>query len=229
MSRMFPFIHRTWNPVTGCLHNCSYCFALKLAKGRLKRLPRYKDGFNPTLNHKELQRFFRPGEFVFVSDMGDLFGEWIPNEWIYKVFNVIEKFSETDFLLLTKNPRKFLKFMVCIPLNCVCAATIETNRSTRRISKAPPPRERFEALRDLAFPRKAVSIEPIMDFDMNIMLQWIKDINPEFVAIGYDNHKNHLIEPSLSKTNRLISEVKSICTVYRKSLRRGRVNQCGSC
>ncbi|MBA7705960.1 hypothetical protein ES703_114802 [subsurface metagenome] len=27
----------TWNPITGCLNNCSYCYARKLANGRLKK------------------------------------------------------------------------------------------------------------------------------------------------------------------------------------------------
>lgn len=26
----------TWNPVTGCLNGCEYCYARKLANGRLK-------------------------------------------------------------------------------------------------------------------------------------------------------------------------------------------------
>ena len=27
----------TWNPITGCLNGCPYCYARKLANGRLKQ------------------------------------------------------------------------------------------------------------------------------------------------------------------------------------------------
>lgn len=75
--RMFDVISKTWNPVIGCLHSCSYCWARKLVETRLKNSEKYKDGFMPKLVDKELRKKFHD-QFVFVSDMGDLFGEWVP-------------------------------------------------------------------------------------------------------------------------------------------------------
>jgi len=87
MSKMFPFVTKTWNPITGCLHGCKYCWAHSL---------------------NELYRRFRSGDFVFVTDMGDLFGKWVDVEWIIKVFRVIKAHPEATFLLLTKNPQRYL-------------------------------------------------------------------------------------------------------------------------
>jgi protein gp37 len=96
---MFEAISKTWNPVIGCQHSCSYCWARKLVNTRLKNSEKYKDGFTPKLVGKELKRKFR-NQFVFVSDMGDLFGEWVPSEWIIKVIETIKQSpAELDRIL----------------------------------------------------------------------------------------------------------------------------------
>jgi len=96
--KMFNVVTKTWNPVTGCLHYCSYCWARKLANTKLKNSHRYKEGFKPRLNEGEFKAKFRKGEFVFVSDMGDLFGDFIPHKWILKVLEYIKHFPKTFFL-----------------------------------------------------------------------------------------------------------------------------------
>ncbi len=74
--------------------------------------------------------------------------------------------------------------------------------------------------------RKAVTIEPILDFDIEIFVQWIKDIAPGFVYIGYANDKYEgkklkLPEPQLEKTMQLIAEIrKAGIDVREKTLRR---------
>jgi hypothetical protein len=51
-----------------------------LALTRLKRHLHYAlHGFNPAFNERALARRFKPGEWVFVSDMGDLWGSWVPS------------------------------------------------------------------------------------------------------------------------------------------------------
>lgn len=58
--------------------------------------------------------------------------------------------------------------------------------------------------------RKAVTIEPILDFDMDVMEKYIKDIKPEIVWIGYDSHpeKNRLPEPTLYKLDTFVGRLK---------------------
>lgn len=72
----------SWNPVTGCKHNCPYCYAREIGK-------RFDGHFNPTFHE---DRILAPkntnpitdspaGTRVFVCSMADLFGTWVPNDW----------------------------------------------------------------------------------------------------------------------------------------------------
>jgi len=231
-SHMFPFITKTWNPVVGCMHGCTYCWARKLAKGKLRKTSRYKNGFEPQFIEKELDKFLRAKDFVFVSDMGDLFGDWVPESWIKNVFDRISTMS-AKFLLLTKNPKRYLKLYPDIPENCVLGCTIESNRNYPEISKAPRQCERLFWMTKLAeimnikriagkpWNRLLVAVEPILDFDLDDFAnKLVYRIKPWAVAVGYDNYNNKLPEPSLAKTMQLIDRLeKAGITVYRKTLR----------
>jgi len=176
----------TWNPITGCLHNCLYCWARNYAE-RLK-----------------------------ISDMGDMWGEWVPKEWIKKVLETLRTKTETSFLFLTKNPKRYHEFMGEFTENMVLGATIETNREYN-VTKAPSPRERFAAMKTLNWDHKAVVVEPILDFDFEFV-DWIKEIRPEIVYVGYDNYDNRLPEPRLRKAWKFVNEL-------RKTMDRPRVPQ----
>ncbi len=125
----------TWNPVTGCLHECEYCYArrianrfkgydkitlpdLSISKGlNVLEVPAVKNGgvapypfdFKPTF-HKYLldkpQSWKKP-RTVFVCSMADLFGEWVPDSWIEEVFAACEKAPQHRYLFLTKNPQRY--------------------------------------------------------------------------------------------------------------------------
>jgi DNA repair photolyase len=93
---------KTWNPFTGCEHNCVYCFAKYLVTTRLKDSPKYKEClFKPTFHPKELNKRFKPNDFVFISDMGDL--AFAPGHELNHIINVTRKFPDTSFLILSKN------------------------------------------------------------------------------------------------------------------------------
>lgn len=124
----------TWNPVTGCLHGCEYCYARnqthrfgagwETASGNYPVLdePMYrqrigKDGkpqtrkeiypynFTPTFHRYHLNDYIgKKGRNIFVCSMADLFGKWVPDEWIKEVFSACEKAPQHNYLFLTKNP-----------------------------------------------------------------------------------------------------------------------------
>jgi len=97
-------------------------------------------------------------------------------------------------------------------------ATIETNRSYN-FSKAPPVTERAKAMVDLKYDRKFLSIEPILDFDLEIFAKRIEEIAPIRVAVGYDNWHNRLPEPSLTKTLQFIERLNEFTEVRERKLR----------
>ena len=138
----------TWNPITGCLHGCEYCYARKIAErfgGYSKRsaieygntytayssnaiickldVPLLKDtprgeqiapfpfGFDPTFYKYRLGEPAKvkiPSK-IFVCSMADLFGEWIPDEWIKEVFEACEAAPQHSYIFLTKNPERYGK------------------------------------------------------------------------------------------------------------------------
>ena len=218
-SRMFKFVKNTWNPVVGCVHLCRYCWARRQAKRQKKRCELcYR--FVPHLHEERLKKRWRDPKLIFTVDMGDLFCSAVPDEWILRVLDVVRENPHCMFLFMTKNPARYFDFK--FPDNAILGTTIETNRNYN-VSKAPPPEERYEAMKDLDHEFKFVSIEPIMDFDMDVLVEWIRDIKPLRVAVGYDNYQYYpLVEPPLSKTIELIEKLNYFTDVEPKTLFRGR-------
>ena len=229
MSRMFSFVGSTWNPAGGaCPHKCVYCWSRRLQ--RRFRLEKYQGEFR--LVKKELKRRFKPGELVFVQDMSDLWAWEVPDSIIQAVLDHIRRFPKTKFLLLTKNPERYIRFISNIPVNCVLGATVETNGWTEergdfyaQISEAPHPEDRIKALLRIkeleTLHQTMISVEPILEFDFNTFLSDLAVVQPDFIVIGYDNYNCRLPEPPLEKTKQLIAALEEMgFQVYCKTLRK---------
>lgn len=216
---MYPWAY-TWNPIGGrCLHECDYCYV-----GRLRQRGLKKYFGEPYLDEKAFKdKLVIPdGYIIFVQSCGDLFAYGIDETWIWQVLSYISRFPQTTFLLQTKNPERFFDFN--IPQNCILGTTIETNRNYH-MTKAPSPKERYYTFfmlngnRDFEgnkIYRLMISIEPVMDFDLDILVHWIQEIEPEFVSIGADSGKNGLLEPDKDKLQELLEILNKITEVRQK-------------
>lgn len=98
----------SWNPATGCTPvstGCKHCYAEKLAKRlRVMGKPKYRNGFKYTEHWDaiDLPLRWRKPRRVFVNSMSDLFHENATDEFLHKVFWVMEKASRHTFQVLTK-------------------------------------------------------------------------------------------------------------------------------
>lgn len=92
----------TWNPISGCLHGCPYCYMLRMEK-RFPGImsPKFKRGYVKRFQHV---RKVKPGDKVFVGSSGDMWGDWVPSRWICDVINECALKPKIIFQFLTKNP-----------------------------------------------------------------------------------------------------------------------------
>ena len=95
-----------------------------------------------------------------------------------------------------------------MPPNYILGCTIETNRNIPKISKAPKTVERARAMNCLTGQRRFITIEPVLDFDVDILADWIRRINPEFLNLGADSKNNNLPEPTIEKIVGLTEKLK---------------------
>ena len=108
----------TWNPITGCLHNCPYCYARDISE-RFSGTSAFPNGFAPTLRAERLSAPLntRPRQSddpregrIFVGSMTDLWGRWVPKEWIEAVLGIMRQAPQWEFLTLTKFPKRMSEF-----------------------------------------------------------------------------------------------------------------------
>lgn len=181
----------TWNPVTGCLHGCEYCYARNIAhrfggfteledidldyekicesniaeiekplkyindKGKIGKSA-YPFFFKPTLYRYKLDepQKWKKGRSIFVCSMADLFGSWVPDNWILEVFAACEKAPQHNYLFLTKNPQRYVELAEKGILRC-------SNNMWYGWSQT-----KSEDVKTLCFPCNPnlfVSVEPILE------------------------------------------------------------------
>lgn len=175
-NEMVDWARWTWNPVTGCEHTCIYCYARDIANRF------YAEKFVPTfhgdrLNSPKDTKIPERGRLaedaiqktawrnVFVCSMADLFGRWVPDDWIESVFESCRNSPQWNYLFLTKFPQRYvgLKF----PDTSWVGTTVDEQKRVANAEKA---------FRKIDVPLKWLSIEPMLEpikFDDLSMFDWV--------------------------------------------------------
>ncbi len=194
--QMYPWVTHTWNVIKGkCPHDCSYCY--------MKKYPQPELHFD----EKELKADLGSGNFIFVGSSCDMWADSIIVEWIELVLEHCRLYPQNTYLFQSKNPLRFVRLHTYqptwFPVNTILGTTIESNRVYDSITGGQITWRRMMSLRSLSCPR-FVSIEPIMDFDLDVMVHWMQEIKPEFISIGADSQRHNLPEPSPDKVRALV-------------------------
>jgi DNA repair photolyase len=207
---MYDFITHTWNAIKGkCEHDCSYCYVKRWGK------------LNPVrFDEKELKTDLGKDNFIFVGSSCDMWSKNIPKEWIEETLAHCNNF-DNKYLLQTKNPSRILDFIhkSVIRNKSIVCTTIESNIFYKEhMQNSPDLWLRAEELNEIAHAgiKTYVTIEPIMDFDLDEMAHYIETCLPEQVNIGADSGGNNLPEPSKEKVLELITELEKFTKVKQK-------------
>jgi protein gp37 len=113
MATKIEWTDETWNPVTGCVKispGCKHCYAEKFAerfRGTINangKLHVFHPGFDPTLRPERLATplTWKTPRIVFVNSMSDLFADFVPDEYIARVFDVMRSTPQHTYQVLTK-------------------------------------------------------------------------------------------------------------------------------
>jgi protein gp37/ParB-like chromosome segregation protein Spo0J len=145
------------NPITGCRHNCPYCYAREIAE----RI--YPEKFEPVLH---LDRLIAPYTTpvpamaqqdmsyrnVFMCSMADMFGQWVPTEWIETILETVRENPQWNFLFLTKFPIRMAEFEY--PDNAWLGTTVDLQARVKNAERA---------MRKVKAKVKWLSLEPLLE------------------------------------------------------------------
>lgn len=168
MSSKIEWTDHTWNPVTGCTPisaGCANCYAAKLVC-RLAGRFGYdsNDPFRITLHYDKLitPNKWKSPRKIFISSMGDLFHQHVPDIWIEHVLNVTALACQHTYLILTKRPERMKQYLDAMVesrgggaiLNNVWFGVTAENQEMADF--------RLPLLIDLPVQNKFVSVEPML-------------------------------------------------------------------
>jgi protein gp37 len=111
----------TWNPVTGCVKvspGCKHCYAETFAerfRGTVMpngKLHAFHDGFDPRLRPERLAQplTWKTPKMVFVNSMSDLFGDFVPDDYLNRVFEVMRATPQHTYQVLTKRADRMTRW-----------------------------------------------------------------------------------------------------------------------
>lgn len=200
---MYPWVTHTHSHLGGeCPHKCVYCY---VDNPRFGRPERYRGPLR--LIEKEFGIKYGSGKTIFVEHCNDLFAEGVPDEFIDRILAHCSVWPNNTYVFQTKNPGRYA-YEWRFPPNIILGTTIETNRSMDGISKAPSPADRATSMLYIEDVPKFVTIEPVLDFDVDLLAALVNAIRPFFVNLGADSKDHRLPEPTVEKIMALVEKLK---------------------
>jgi len=172
-------------------------------------------------DEKELKTDFRMGNFIFVGSSCDMWADKIPENWILETLKHCHEYPTNIYLFQTKNPQRFSNLISRGKIPYLAeiryCVTLETNRDYPQMGNTPSTRQRSAALMEMDVFNKYVTIEPIMDFEIEYFIPMIKRCCPLEVYIGADSGGHNLPEPPAEKVRELITELSKFTEVKIKN------------
>lgn len=194
----------TWNPFKGCRWNCTYCVPSFQRLAKMAKCEECKT-YTPHEHPERLDSVPKGGDMLFVCSSGDIC--FCDHDYTWKIINAIRD-DPRDVLFQTKSPGFWNLFTPGLPANVILGTTLETNRDAgyEAFSEAPPPTKRWRDFFKIGWPRMAVTIEPVMDFDLDKFAHMILVADPLWVWLGYNTRPGQveLPEPPHWKVRSLI-------------------------
>lgn len=203
VGNMYPWVTHTHSHLGGeCPHKCVYCY--------VKSFPFAPEKFRGPLRliEKELSVPYGTGKTIFIEPCNDLFAEDVDGEHIHRIIHHCGQWPDNRYVFQSKNPSRMVEFSPYLPKNSLLGCTIETNRPLVGITEAPDPESRFRAMCELEIRPSFITVEPIMDFDVDVLASWIDQIRPEFLNLGADSKNHNLPEPTVEKIMKFTEKLK---------------------
>jgi protein gp37 len=157
---------------------------------------------------KELAIQYGDGKTIFVENCNDLFADAVPDAAIRQILAHCCQWPMNCYLFHTKNPARYFSYLGLMPENRILGITVETNRPTPGISLAPAPMERLAAFGALPGPKR-ITVEPILQFDLQDFVSGLVNAGPDWVIVGADSKSTGLTEPSRAEIIALLDTLKA--------------------
>lgn len=163
----------TWNPVAGCAvitPGCTNCYAMRMA-ARLDAMgvekyagltrksgDRYVWTGKVTLDERSLEApmTWRKPRKIFVNSMSDLFHADVPEEFIARVWSVMERTPQHTYQILTKRPERMLSVVTDRKLKVLPNVWLGTSVEDSAVLS------RLDDLRQVPAQVRFVSFEPLI-------------------------------------------------------------------